>query len=340
MQAVQSRRREEARCGGFGVSEHGSANRSQTQQGLKQVLEDREIVERLALWGIPVSLVVLGLKLAAWWATGSVALLSDGLESLVNVVAAFIAYFVIRYAQRPADDDHQFGHHKAEYLSAVMEGVLIVLAALLIIQEAWPAVMAPQMPDAPWLGLGINALASIVNAVWATILVRVGTTHRSPAMKADGQHIMSDVVTSAGVFVGLVLAVLTGYALLDPLLAILVACNILWQGYKVISHSLGGLMDKALEPEEEAAVRDMITARSAGALGVHDLKSRRAGAVAFIDFHLVVPETMTVGEAHEICDRLEDGIKSVIAGATLAIHVEPEGERAHGKKVEVEGKLK
>jgi cation diffusion facilitator family transporter len=196
------------------------------------------------------------------------------------------------------------------------------------------------MPETPWLGLGINALAGVVNAVWATILIREGRAHHSVALKADGQHILSDVVTSAGVFLGLVLAVLAGYPVLDPLLAIVVAFNILWQGYKVISHSLGGLMDRALEPEEEAAVRDAITAHAAGALGVHDLKSRRAGTAAFIDFHLVVPETMSVGEAHEICDRLEDAIKGVVPGATLAIHVEPEGERAHGQKVDVEGNEK
>ncbi len=299
--------------------------------------EDRKIVERLAMWGIPLSLGVLALKLSAWWVTGSVALLSDGLESLVNVAAAFIAYFVIRYAQRPADHDHQFGHHKAEYLSAVLEGVLIVVAALLIIKEAWVALDAPRMPEAPWLGLGINAVASVINAVWASLLIRTGKAQRSPALSADGQHIMSDVVTSAGVFVGLVLAILTGYAILDPVLAILVAFNILWQGYKVITHSLGGLMDKALEPEEEQAVREAITTHSTGALGVHDLRSRRAGSAAFIDFHMVVPARMTVAEAHSICDRLEDAIKEVIPGSTLAIHVEPESERAHGQKVDVEG---
>nr|WP_272937866.1 cation diffusion facilitator family transporter [Xaviernesmea oryzae] len=301
------------------------------------MVRDTNIVERLAFWGIPLSLAVMGLKMLAWWVTGSVALLSDGLESLVNVAAAFIAYFVIRYAQRPADHDHQFGHHKAEYISAVIEGVLIVVAALLIIQEAWGALFEPKLLDAPVPGLAINGLAGIINGVWATILIRTGKAHRSPAMEADGRHIMSDVVTSAGVFVGLILAVLTGYAILDPLLAILVAFNILWQGYKVISHSLGGLMDRALEPDEEAAVREAITACSGGALGVHDLKSRRAGAAAFIDFHLVVPAEMSVEEAHGICDRLEDAIKEIIPGATLAIHVEPEGERAHGQKVEVEG---
>ena len=295
------------------------------------------IVERLAFWGIPVSLGVLGMKISAWWVTGSVALLSDGLESTVNVAAACIAYFVIRYAQRPADHDHQFGHHKAEYISAVLEGVLIVVAALLIIQEAWSALFAPKLLEAPVLGLAINGAAGVINGVWATVLIRAGKAHRSPAMAADGQHIMSDVVTSAGVFVGLVLVVVTGYAILDPLLAILVALHILYQGYKVISNSLGGLMDRAVTPEEEAAIRDAIKANSAGSLGVHDLRTRQAGAAAFIDFHLVVPADMPVAEAHEICDRLEDAIKDVIPGASLAIHVEPEGERAHGIKVKLGG---
>lgn len=298
---------------------------------------DSKTVERLAFWSIVISLVVIAFKMAAWQVTGSVALLSDGLESLVNVVAAFVAYFVIRYARRPADDDHQFGHHKAEYLSAVLEGVLIVVAALLIVREAWEGLLSPQMPQAPALGLTINAVATAINFVWARKLIGAGRQYHSPALVADGQHIMSDVVTSAGVFVGLVLAVVTGYAILDPILAVFVGGNIIWQGYKVISHSLGGLMDRALEPDEEAAVRDAITTHSGGALGVHDLKSRRAGAVAFIEFHLVVPGRMSVTEAHGICDRLEDAVKATISGATLAIHVEPEDERPHGQKVEVEG---
>ncbi|CDZ25260.1 Cation diffusion facilitator family transporter [Neorhizobium galegae bv. officinalis] len=301
------------------------------------VAREVKIVERLAFWGMPVSLGVMSLKMLAWWVTGSVALLSDGLESFVNVAAAFIAYFVIRYAQRPADHDHQFGHHKAEYMSAVVEGGLIIVAAILIIGEAWDGLWAPRLPDAPVLGLAINGLAAVINAFWATTLIRVGTAHYSPAMAADGQHIMSDVVTSAGVFAGLILAIATGYAILDPVLAILVAINILWQGYKMIIHSIGGLMDRALEPDEEAAVREAIATHSVGALGVHDLKSRRAGAAAFIDFHLVVPADMSVEQAHVICDRLEDAIKGIIAGATLAIHVEPESENPHGRKVEFEG---
>ncbi|WP_296040448.1 cation diffusion facilitator family transporter [uncultured Agrobacterium sp.] len=297
--------------------------------------EGNALVRKLAFWGIPFSFLVLGLKLSAWWVTGSVALLSDGLESTVNVVAAFIAYFVIRYAQKPADDDHQFGHHKAEYISAVVEGVLIVVAALLIVKEAWGGLFEPRLPDAPVLGLAINAFAGGLNAVWATILIRVGRKHASPALTADGHHIMSDVVTSIGVLIGLVLAIFTGYAILDPLLAILVAINILIQGSKVILHSLGGLMDKAVEPEEDEAIKKAIAENSAGVLNVHDLKTRRAGAAAFIDFHVVVPASMSVGAAHEICDRLEDAIRGVIPGATLAIHVEPESEQAHGVRVNV-----
>ncbi|SMC62551.1 cation diffusion facilitator family transporter [Rhizobium sp. RU36D] len=297
--------------------------------------EGNAIVQRLAFWGIPLAFGVMGLKLVAWWLTGSVALLSDGLESTVNVIAAFIAYFVIRYAQKPADDDHPYGHHKAEYLSAVLEGVLIVVAALLIIREAIPALTNPEVLEAPALGLGINAVAGLINLVWAWLLIRVGATHRSPALSADGHHIMSDVVTSAGVLVGLVLVVLTGYAILDPALAILVALNIIYQGWKVISHSVDGLMDKAVEPEEEKAIKAAISANSAGSLGVHYLRTRRAGAATFVGFDLVVPADMPVSAAHVICDRLEAAVRLAQPGARVTIHVEPESERAHGVRVKL-----
>nr|WP_272911320.1 cation diffusion facilitator family transporter [Rhizobium sp. SL42] len=295
------------------------------------------LVQRLAFWGIPLAFGVMGLKLLAWWMTGSVALLSDGLESTVNVIAAFIAYFVIRYAQKPADDDHPYGHHKAEYLSAVVEGVLIVVAALLIINEAVAALADPQVLNAPALGLAINFVAGLINLVWARTLIRVGKSHRSPALAADGHHIMSDVVTSIGVLVGLVLVVATGYAILDPLLAILVACNIIFQGWKVISASIDGLMDKAVDVSEIAAVKQAITDNAQGSLGVHYLRTRRGGAVTFVAFDLVVPADMTVVEAHHICDRLEAAVKAVLPGGRVTIHVEPESEEAHGVGVAVKG---
>jgi len=297
---------------------------------------DGNTVKRLALWGIPLAFGVMGLKLVAWWVTGSVALLSDGLESSVNVVAAIVAFAAITYAAKPADKTHPFGHHKAEYLSAVLEGVLIVVAALLIVMEAVPAVMAPASMEAPVMGLAINFAAGVINAVWAYVLIRAGRRYRSPALAADGQHILSDVVTSIGVLIGLVLAIATGYAVLDPLLAILVALNILYQGWKVIAHSVDGLMDHAVEPGEAEAIQTAIAAHGAGSLGVHDLKTRRAGSATFVDFHLVVPAAMPVGQAHDICDRLEDAIRAVQPGAQIAIHVEPETEKAHGVRVRIE----
>ncbi|WP_119256976.1 cation diffusion facilitator family transporter [Shinella zoogloeoides] len=297
---------------------------------------DGNTVKRLALWGIPLAFGVMGLKLVAWWVTGSVALLSDGLESSVNVVAAIVAFAAITYAAKPADKTHPFGHHKAEYLSAVLEGVLIVVAALLIVMEAVPAVMAPASMEAPVVGLAINFAAGVINAVWAYVLIRAGRRYRSPALAADGQHILSDVVTSIGVLIGLVLAIVTGYAVLDPLLAILVALNILYQGWKVIAHSVDGLMDHAVEPGEAEAIQTAIAAHGAGSLGVHDLKTRRAGSATFVDFHLVVPAAMPVGQAHDICDRLEDAIRAVQPGAQIAIHVEPETEKAHGVRVRIE----
>jgi cation diffusion facilitator family transporter len=304
---------------------------------MKMTGTDNRTILRLAFWGIPLSLGVMGLKMLAWWVTGSVALLSDGLESSVNVVAAVIAYAMIGYAAKPADADHPFGHHKAEYFSAVIEGVLIVLAALLIIWEAIPEMMAPVLLNAPTLGLAINFAAGVVNAIWAYVLIRAGSRHRSPALSADGQHILSDVVTSVGVLVGLLLAIATGYAILDPLLAVIVAGNILFQGWKVISRSVDGLMDKAVPADEEEAIKAAIAANAGGSLGVHDLKTRQAGPAIFVDFHMVVPEAMAVGDAHDICDRIEDAIRVVHPGAGIAIHVEPEGEKAHGVRVKVSG---
>jgi cation diffusion facilitator family transporter len=292
-------------------------------------------VRQLAFWGIPLALGVMGLKMLAWYVTGSVALLSDGLESTVNVIAAVIAWMVVGYAAKPADNDHPFGHYKAEYFSAVIEGVLIVMAALLIAREAIAGLGSAALPEAPVLGLGINFFAGAINAVWATVLIRAGRRHRSPALSADGEHIFSDVITSVGVLIGLLLALATGYAILDPVMALIVAVNILYQGWKVISHSVSGLMDHAVDPDEEEAIKAAIAANADGALNVHHLRSRKAGRAIFIDFDLVVPAAMTVAEAHDICDRLEDAIQLVLPTAQCEIHVEPESEKAHGVRVQM-----
>jgi cation diffusion facilitator family transporter len=283
-------------------------------------------VQRLAFWSIFIGMTVLALKYGAYYVTGSVALYSDALESIVNVVAAMAAWWAIHVSYKPADQNHPFGHHKAEYFSAVLEGVLIVVAALLILREVWLAWQTPRTLEQPWLGLAINGGASIINAFWAYLLISRGRRHKSPALQADGKHIMTDVVTSAGVFAGLVGAVLTGWTILDPILAVIVALNILWQGWNVIGSSVQGLMDVGVATEETMRIRDVISANAGGALEVHDLKTRIAGRMTFIEFHLVVEANMSVGDAHIICDRIEEALMNEIPDASVVIHVEPEDE--------------
>lgn len=284
---------------------------------------------RVAALGVGVALLVLGLKFVAYRLTGSVALYSDALESIINVVASGAALLALWVAARPADASHPYGHTKAEYLSAVVEGVLIVLAALSILRVAVPELSHPRVVDAPWLGLGINLGASIINLIWASVLLRFGKASRSPALTADGKHVMSDVVTSVGVLIGVVLARFTGWHVLDPLLALLVAVNILWSGWGLLSSSVGGLMDAGVDPDTDTQLRRIISEEAIGALEIHDLRTRHSGQLTFVEFHLVVPSEMTVRDAHTICDRLEDAIQRVIGGAHVTIHVEPQDQAKH-----------
>jgi len=289
-------------------------------------MDAKKKIQLLSTWSIPVAFGVLALKYLAFALTGSVALYSDALESIVNVITAVAAWWAIRVSHKPADQNHPFGHHKAEYFSAVVEGVLIVVAALLIFREAWGAIRAPRMLDQPWMGLAVNGAASVINAGWALLLMRVGRKEKSPALLADGRHIMTDVITSVGVLIGLVGALATGWEVLDPLLAIAVALNILWQGWHVINSSVQGLMDVGVDLDETIRIRDIISANAGGAIEVHDLKTRVAGRATFIEFHMVVAAEMSVGDAHVICDRIEDALKAVIPSARVIIHVEPEDE--------------
>ncbi len=286
-------------------------------------------VRTLAAASIAVAIGVMALKFVAWWITGSVALYSDALESIVNVIAATAAFMAIRYAHRPPDPGHPFGHYKAEYFSAVLEGVLIVIAALLIGHQAATALLDPQPITAPLGGMAINLVAAIINGVFATLLIRTGRAARSPALVADGRHIMSDVVTSAGVLAGLLLAFETGWLWLDPLLALLVAVNIIREGWKVISESVDGLMDRAVGGDEAERIRAAILTHADGAMEVHDIKTRAAGPATFIEFHLVVDGAMTVHASHAICDRIEQGLKHDLPGARITIHVEPDHKAKH-----------
>ncbi len=279
-----------------------------------------------AVTSIVVAAVVLGLKYLAYWVTGSVALYSDALESIVNLITAAVALYAIHVSAQPADRRHQFGHHKAEYFSAVIEGVLIVVAALLIFHEAYDAFLRPRALSEPARGLFINGLATAINAGWSYFLLTWGRRQRSPALVGDGWHLMTDVATSVGVIVGLLLAMLTGWQVLDPALAALVGANILWAGWRLVRESVSGLMDEAVTAEVARHIRDVISSNAEGAIEAHDVKTRMAGRVTFIEFHLVVPGSMTVAASHVICDRIEQALQAAVHDAQVLIHVEPEEE--------------
>jgi cation diffusion facilitator family transporter len=282
-----------------------------------------------AFGSVAVAAAVLVLKLLAWGVTGSVALLADALESVVNVAAALAALAAVRYAAIPPDANHPYGHAKAEYFSAVLEGALIVLAAMLILHEAWRSLEAPRAPEQAVLGLAVSAAATAANAGWAVVLARRGRSLRSPALLADARHLFTDVVTSTGVLVGVGLVAVTGLLWFDPLLAALTAVNILWSGGRLVRSSVGGLMDEAVSPETLGRIRGALAESAEGAIEAHDLRTRHAGHLTFVEFHLVVPGAMRVDEAHAICDRIEAALKAELDSAVITIHVEPEGKAKH-----------
>ncbi len=295
-------------------------------------MAERSTTGRLTVFAfgsVAVAVVVLALKYAAYRVTGSVALFSDALESIINVATALAALWAIRVAALPPDQNHPFGHSKAEYVSAVAEGVLIVVAAALILREAYFAVLSPRAIEAPALGLALNAAATALNAAWAAALLAAGRRHRSPALAADARHLFTDVVTSVGVVAGVGLAALTGIGLLDPIVAALVALNILWMGWRLVRESVGGLMDEAVAAEVLARIREAIATNASGAMEAHDLRTRQAGRTTFVEFHLVVAGSMSVSDAHDICDRLEQALRTAVEGARVTIHVEPENKAKH-----------
>ncbi|WP_203074645.1 cation diffusion facilitator family transporter [Falsiroseomonas ponticola] len=286
-------------------------------------------VETIATASVGIAIAVLGLKAGAWWLTGSVALFADAVESVVNVAAALAALAAIRVSARPPDADHPYGHAKAEYFSAVLEGALIIVAAVLILHEAWGAWQAPRVLEGAAPGLLVSAIATGINAGWSAFLFRRGRASRSPALLADARHLLSDVVTSGGVIVGVALVALTGQAWIDPALAALTAVNILFSGWQLMRESVGGLMDEAVAPEALGRIRSLVATHAEGAIEAHDLRTRHSGRFTFVEFHLVVPGDMTVTQAHEICDRVEAALKAELESAVITIHVEPEGKAKH-----------
>jgi cation diffusion facilitator family transporter len=276
-------------------------------------------------WGsLVVSLVVLGMKTGAYLLTGSVALYSDALETVINVVAAIGALTALWFSELPPDANHPYGHHKAEYLSAVVEGALVLATSAAILREAWRGWETPHAPDSPFVGIGLNAAAGAINLCWALVLLRSGRRWKSPALLAGGRHIMTDVWTTGGVLIGFALVPLTGWLRLDALVAGLVALNILGAGYRMLRESVGGLMDEIADPTLLTTLRRIISENADGAIEAHDVRTRTAGSVSFVEFHLVVPGQMTVQASHEICDRIEAALRERLGEAVISIHVEPE----------------
>jgi cation diffusion facilitator family transporter len=281
-------------------------------------------LERYAWLSVAAALVTIGLKTLAWWLTGSVGLLSDALESLVNLAAALLALSMLRLAAAPPDEAHQYGFSKAEYFSAGIEGALIVLAAAGILAAAVPRLIAPVPLDTPVLGLALTVAASGVNLVVAGILIRVGKREHSITLEADGRHLMTDVWTSAGVLVGVALVFVTGWLRLDPLIALAVAVHIVWTGLGLMRRSWKGLLDAAISTEDASEVTRLF-AEYAKRYGVafHALRTRQAGARRFISFHLLVPDEWPVVRAHRLSEEIEERIRMLVPNAGVFVHIEP-----------------
>jgi cation diffusion facilitator family transporter len=260
----------------------------------------------------------------AWWLTGSVGLLSDALESFVNLGAAFMALWMLRVAASPPDADFPYGFSKAEYFSAALEGALIVLAAGAIVYAAVPRLLRPEPLDAPLLGLGMTVVASLINLAVGTVLIRVGKRQHSITLEADGRHLMTDVWTSAGVIVGVALVYFTGWLRLDPLIALAVAAHIIWTGLGLMRRSVAGLLDAAIAAEDQHEVTK-IFAEYTRRYGVrfHAFRTRRAGMRRFISFHLLVPDEWTVSQAHRLSEEIEERIRSLVENAGVFVHIEP-----------------
>ncbi|MCQ9154117.1 cation diffusion facilitator family transporter [Acidomonas methanolica] len=284
---------------------------------------------RFGLASLAVAVIAFALKYLAWRVSGSDALLSDAMETVINIAAAIGALWALSFADRPPDENHTYGHGKAEYLSAVMEGVLVILTAIGIADIAWRAWHDPHPLRAPWLGIAFNAAAGGVNLVWGLTLRRAGRRHRSPALSASGTHVLSDVWTTVALVTGVALIPLTGWERLDSVLSALVAFNVLRMGFGMTRQSIGGLMDEAPDAETVELVRAVIAETAEGAIEAHDLRFRRAADTSFIEFHLVVPGAMTVQDAHTICDRVEHALRRQLGRALIHIHVEPEEKAKH-----------
>jgi cation diffusion facilitator family transporter len=288
-------------------------------------------LSRFAYLSIAAAIVTITLKVVAWQVTGSVGLLSDAAESVVNLVAAVAVLIALKVAAMPADKNHHFGHTKAEYFSAAIEGVMIFVAALVIMWTAIERFLHPQPLENVGIGLAISVLASVVNAVVSVVLLRAGRRYRSLTLTADGRHLMTDVWTSAGVVIGVLIVAVTGIERLDPVVAFLVGVNIVWTGWKLIRESTEGLMDISMSKEDNRAIADILARFVTSEVHFHALRTRESGHHRFAEVHVLVPGAWTVQQGHDLVEEVEATVHREFGEIALTCHLEPkEDPRAYG----------
>lgn len=280
-------------------------------------------LKRYAWLSIAAALATIVLKGWAWWLTGSVGLLSDALESFVNLAGAMMALAMLSLAAQPADDDHAHGHGKAEYFSSAFEGFLILVAAASIAYAAVERLLNPQPLETVGIGLAVSVIASIINLVTSRILMGVGRKYKSVTLEADAHHLLTDVWTSAGVIAGVALVWLTGWLWLDPVIALLVALNIVWTGWRLLQRSAAGLMDASIPDAELRAVENILADYRKQGMDFHALRTRQAGTRAFVSVHLLVPGAWTVQHAHDWSERIESEIRRAVSQVHITTHLEP-----------------
>jgi cation diffusion facilitator family transporter len=288
------------------------------------LVKNRPALTRFAWLSMGAALATITLKTGAYLLTGSVGLLSDALESLVNLAGAIVAVSMLTIAARPADESHVYGHTKAEYFASVIEGLLILGAAAGIISAASPRLIQPREIEQLGLGLGVSVAASTINLIVARVLQREGSRYRSITLEADAQHLMTDVWTSVGVIGGVAIAGLTGWRILDPIVAILVALNIIWTGLRLVGRSVSGLMDAALPSQEQSLIQDVMEKYRQQGVSFHALRTRQAAARRFISVHILVPGDWTVHDAHHVAEDFESDIRAALGSpVTVFTHIEP-----------------
>ena len=293
-----------------------------------------------AFLSIGAAVLTITLKFGAYFLTNSVGLLSDAIESIVNLVAAVVALWALTRAVQPPDATHPFGHSKAEYFSSGLEGALIIVAAIGIAWAAGGRLFDPQPLEQVGLGLGISLLASAVNGSVAFILLRAGKRLRSVTLRADAHHLFTDVWTSAGVFLGIVLVKLTGWLMLDPIIALIVAVNIVWTGWRLLRETGSGLMDAALPADEQQMIADTLRPYEQRGIQFHAMRSRVAGARRFVSFHVLVPGEWTVKQGHDLCEEVELALCKALSSTHITTHLEPLNDPASWEDQELERTLK